>query len=126
MCALLGACHAMTPLPDEKRWEIIQSFKSLKSVALVSRALKLDRKVVRRWIDRYNSTGSVAARKPGGRKPSLTTSQAALALERLTSCSTSTAASVAKQGPVGVDWTKWQDVCVDRRDWRRILKAMSE
>ena len=87
----------MTPLPDEKRWEIIQSFKSLKSVALVSRALNLDRKVVRRWIDRYNSTASVAARKPGGRKPSLTTSQAALALQRLTSCSTSTAASVAKQ-----------------------------
>lgn len=32
-----------------------------------------------------------------GRKPSLTTSQATLALQRLTSCSTSTAASVAKQ-----------------------------
>ena len=88
---LLGACPTMLPLPDEKRWEIIQCFKSQKSVGLVSRALKIDRKVVKRWINRYNSTGGVAARKLSGRKPSLTTSQAALALERLTSCSTSTA-----------------------------------
>ena len=72
----------MAPLSDEKRWEIIQSSKSLKNIALVSRTLKLDRKVVKRWISRYNSTGAVDARKPTGRKPSLTTSQAALALKQ--------------------------------------------
>jgi len=59
----------MGHLSVERRWAIVAHWKSLGTPQLVASVLKLRLKVVRRWVERYQSSGGVDELRKSGRRP---------------------------------------------------------
>ena len=86
----------MTHTSDEERFAIIAYWKLAGSVAGARRLSKQPMKVVRRWINRYKATGSVADAHKSGRRPLLSAAAGRLALDQLLSGEAGGAKSVAQ------------------------------
>lgn len=82
---------------EERRWEIIHTFKRLKGIRAVARALEISRSTVQLWVRRYQSTGGVDFKPKSGRKHVLSPSSAEAALGMLLDEQHGTAYQVAQQ-----------------------------
>lgn len=58
-------------ISEENRWEIVSTWKTCKNITATACAHKVSRLAVRRWVQRYNATHAVTARRKPGRKHAL-------------------------------------------------------
>ena len=86
----------MAHTSDEERFAVIAYWKLTGSVAGAKRLSKQPMEVVRRWINRYIATGSVADAPKSGRRPVLSAAVGKLALDQLLSGEAGGAKSVAR------------------------------
>jgi transposase len=82
---------------EEQRWSIIATWKQLRNITATAKAVGTSRKAVRRWVQRYAETSSVAPKPKPGRPQSLTAAGAETAHNLLLSEDSTGAAHVAQQ-----------------------------
>lgn len=61
----------MVHLNELRRAEIVTTYQSLNSIAKTAKKLSLNKKTVRKWVRRFESTGNIKALKSTGRKKAL-------------------------------------------------------
>jgi hypothetical protein len=84
-------------LSDEQRWAIVKAWQQSKNITATARTLRMSRSVVRRWVTRYNDTGSVACSPKSGRPAALKPAARERAVELLLSDEHGTADRAAQQ-----------------------------
>ena len=88
-------------LSDEEKWHIIHVYKNCKAkseknkITAVVRGTTFKKRVVMRWIKRYNDCGNVTSKAKSGRRPIFSDSVAAQACHMLKSGQHSSARAVA-------------------------------
>jgi len=87
----------MYHLTEEQRHRICFEFQSCQNISKIAKKLKLSRKTVHRWIHRHQTVGNVKNRKRSGRKPSLDTKTAKMAMSMLSSNMHTSGQEVAKE-----------------------------
>ncbi len=66
-----GPKGAMAGLSEERKWGIIFAFRRTGSVSTTARKCKCTRATVLKWLERYNETGTVVAKRSTGRPPAV-------------------------------------------------------
>lgn len=85
------------PLSEEVKWGIVAAWKRLQNLAHVARQLRVGVNTVRRWVQRYVSTGGVKERPGRGRKAVMNDAVTARAVQLLLSDVCGTAAGAAQE-----------------------------
>ena len=83
-------------ISEEVRWGIVVAWKKLQNLASVARQLRVGVNTVRRWVQRYASTGGVQQKAGRGRKAVMNDAVTAHAVQLLLSEDCGTAAGAAQ------------------------------
>jgi len=84
-------------ISEEVRWGIVAAWKKLQNLARVARQLQVGVSTVRRWVQRYTSTGGVQEKPGRGRNAVMNDTVTAHAVQLLLSEDCGTAAGAAQQ-----------------------------
>lgn len=87
----------MAVLTDKQKWEIIARWERSGNISATARAMQVSATAVRRWIMRFNATGTVATMGRAAPKPAMSSAACATGLELMLSPDYGDAASVAKE-----------------------------
>lgn len=87
----------MKHLSSEQRWDIVFTWKRLKSMRATMRELGVSYKAVQLWVNRYKTTGTVTEMQKSGRKRAMSDAAATTAMEMLLSGQHGYADGVARQ-----------------------------
>jgi hypothetical protein len=84
-----------TPLPDEKRWLIVHTYRRCFSIKETSKRCKCSKRTIRRWVNRHSLTGKVTDTPRPGRRKVVSSTAASKALDLFVGTSRPTASEVA-------------------------------
>lgn len=87
----------MTHITQEKKWEIISTWKDGRSIASTASACNVKESTAARWIERYQLTRGVEAKKSSGRRCILDSAGEAVTLDLLLGGEHGHAAGVAQE-----------------------------
>jgi len=87
----------MAPLTDKQKWALIQQWERTQNIKATSRIMKVSVKTVRRWIERYTATGSIATKPRAAPEATMTEEACATGLDLMFSPEFGDAACTSKE-----------------------------